>query len=270
VERLDAIEARANAAMPGPWIVDRGFVRRGPGGYAVAQAYTTLEDDGSLLLANARFMAASREDVPALLAEVRRLQQMNAGAAAAVARAHSASREEPGQRFACCCVWCEAHRAGYSVPERERETDPEQEDVAAGCDDCLPFGVCATCGHDADSPAALAHLRWLFSSTLERLEAGGPDSRGDTFFLGRVELRALGRVLSVDAPALAASPHPHVQHQSPGLLERHRDSFPCWRRDCPCCVAWGKEADAVRGQQPDSAAPHPKAPDERAPAPREG
>lgn len=32
---------------------------RGPDGYAVAQAYTTIEDDGNLMRANARLIAAA-------------------------------------------------------------------------------------------------------------------------------------------------------------------------------------------------------------------
>jgi hypothetical protein len=72
---LDAITARANAAAPGPWaryetfhadtfVVDpRGFLREG----IVCGA--TYERD------NAEFIAHAREDVPALVAEVRRLRE---------------------------------------------------------------------------------------------------------------------------------------------------------------------------------------------------
>lgn len=55
-EELKAIEARANAATPGPWMKGVTY------------------DHGR----NAEFIAASRTDVPALAAEVRRLKEENA------------------------------------------------------------------------------------------------------------------------------------------------------------------------------------------------
>lgn len=54
---LDAIEARANAATPGPWD-EPGF--------------------SALDACDARFVAHARTDVPRLIAEVRRLQSENA------------------------------------------------------------------------------------------------------------------------------------------------------------------------------------------------
>lgn len=71
-EELKAIEERANAATPGPW---RGFdtgVLSGPrwvvGNEESRQFYN---------LADGRFIAHAREDVPALIAEVRRLRAEN-------------------------------------------------------------------------------------------------------------------------------------------------------------------------------------------------
>lgn len=64
---LAAIEARANAATAGPW----AFLEGGEGwGYVdkIRQGY-----DGEFLDADARLMAHARTDVPALVAEVRRL-----------------------------------------------------------------------------------------------------------------------------------------------------------------------------------------------------
>lgn len=69
---LDAIEARANAATPGPWTqrdVDAHMIR-GPK-REVLYAYDAFGGDG---LANAAFIAAARADVPALVAEVRALR----------------------------------------------------------------------------------------------------------------------------------------------------------------------------------------------------
>ena len=82
---LDAIQARANAATPGPW----GSHRDLNAVYTVqARPRTTrdgMENDGAIATlaagrtdaesyANARFIAAAREDVDALVAEVRRLR----------------------------------------------------------------------------------------------------------------------------------------------------------------------------------------------------
>ena len=62
---LDAIEARAHAATPGPWRP------AGPDGDAVAQMGSARRIRS---LEDAAFIAAARTDVPALLAEVRRLR----------------------------------------------------------------------------------------------------------------------------------------------------------------------------------------------------
>ena len=72
---IEAIEARVNAAAPGPWVyVDNGF-----DGYIMSAseylivggepAEGRIEPDDP----NADFIAHSREDIPALLAEVKRL-----------------------------------------------------------------------------------------------------------------------------------------------------------------------------------------------------
>lgn len=76
-EELAAIEARANAATPGPWTVkpdpDKPYLDK------VVRHYGHLTD----LLAqcfhtngNAAFIAAARDDVPKLVAEVRRLREL--------------------------------------------------------------------------------------------------------------------------------------------------------------------------------------------------
>jgi hypothetical protein len=76
---LDAIEERANAATPGPWHVDdedyaeaiyaaddvTTVIAGGRWG-GEARVFETTED--------ARFIAHARTDVPALVAEVRRLR----------------------------------------------------------------------------------------------------------------------------------------------------------------------------------------------------
>lgn len=68
-EQLKAIEERAKAATPGPWTPKRlrqnDWHLRGPDGIVFAE----VEDD-----ADAAFIAHAREDIPALVEEVRRLR----------------------------------------------------------------------------------------------------------------------------------------------------------------------------------------------------
>lgn len=75
---LTAIEARANAATPAPWILDEGGNWPGviteEGNWIVADWGAWLE--GAECLADAAFVAASRTDIPALLAEVHRLRTL--------------------------------------------------------------------------------------------------------------------------------------------------------------------------------------------------
>ena len=86
---LDAIEARCAAATPGPWRqcgADRkgcacGMVWSEPADFVVAQGekgeraggFCGFDVDDETISTNMRFVAHARSDVPALLAEVRRL-----------------------------------------------------------------------------------------------------------------------------------------------------------------------------------------------------
>ena len=87
-EELEAIEAREAVATPGPWEQDRGLEvythdKRGYFRLADIRGWGHLTGQGALALpkdeaiaiqtANAEFIAHSRQDVPALLAEVKRL-----------------------------------------------------------------------------------------------------------------------------------------------------------------------------------------------------
>ena len=97
---LDAIETRANAATPGPWgfydgdnyaDVAADLQQTSPGSYSYREKIARLEDENywddlahedddedrapEQMAANAAFIAHAREDVPALLAEIRRLRQ---------------------------------------------------------------------------------------------------------------------------------------------------------------------------------------------------
>lgn len=84
---LDAIEARVNATTPGPWATDPEMAWR-LGGEAHEFVYAPEPADGHGIVAltgikgghptspaDAAFIAAARTDVPALVAEVRRLRE---------------------------------------------------------------------------------------------------------------------------------------------------------------------------------------------------
>lgn len=77
-DELTAIEARANAATPGPWtthvvVHDDGYKNMGI--EAVAANLTVLGYGGILPTRDElEFIAHARTDVPALVAEVRRLR----------------------------------------------------------------------------------------------------------------------------------------------------------------------------------------------------
>jgi len=91
-EELARIEALANAAAPGPWEIrthDELYAVKGQAGWVASMDADTSSADA----ANAFFIAAARDAVPALVAEVRRLR-----AAAAVAM--DAMRDEPDVAFA--------------------------------------------------------------------------------------------------------------------------------------------------------------------------
>lgn len=73
---LDAIGARAEAAAPGPWVVfgDASVVAPGPG-YG-DDDLLHIYDEGGHGSDEATFIAHARTDVPALVAEVRRLRAL--------------------------------------------------------------------------------------------------------------------------------------------------------------------------------------------------
>lgn len=83
---IDTIEARANAATPARWFVHEGMRLHGGGVFvqiagnerqvACATGQAAQDDNrasaDAIMTANAVFIAHAREDVPALVAEVRR------------------------------------------------------------------------------------------------------------------------------------------------------------------------------------------------------
>jgi len=65
-EDLDKLEQLSTVATPGPWVADMAGIRA-PNHDSVADAWSDNPHD-------AAFIAASREAIPALIAEVRRLR----------------------------------------------------------------------------------------------------------------------------------------------------------------------------------------------------
>jgi hypothetical protein len=68
-DELKVIEARANAAAPGPWRRDMDVVRD-------AEDFMIVGPDERYTEQDADFIAAARTDVPTLVAEVRRLRAL--------------------------------------------------------------------------------------------------------------------------------------------------------------------------------------------------
>jgi hypothetical protein len=73
---LDAIEARVNAAADGPWVAERGArPTQWPKDYVARPLRNRFRVGDE---ADAEFIAHARTDVPALVAEVRRLREFMA------------------------------------------------------------------------------------------------------------------------------------------------------------------------------------------------
>ena len=72
---LDAIEARAAAATPGPWEARHSRLVGGSDGRDLMWSMDAVEGEGSFVRQeDAKFAAHAREDVPAMAQEVRRLR----------------------------------------------------------------------------------------------------------------------------------------------------------------------------------------------------
>jgi hypothetical protein len=93
---LKEIAARADAAAPGPWTC-RTFGNRGMVTYRWSGGVRALDD--YISAENARFVAAAREDVPNLVAEVERLRALLAKEKArAVSRNNESKAARSGGR----------------------------------------------------------------------------------------------------------------------------------------------------------------------------
>lgn len=97
---LDAIEARAKAATPGPWSETRDGVRcrdsKIPGQTFRLFTLSSFE----MAQADCAFVAAARQDVPALVAEVWRLRGENARWRACVDSAEANARSADARYLA--------------------------------------------------------------------------------------------------------------------------------------------------------------------------
>lgn len=77
-EELNIIEARANAATEGPWrYEDDAVIEVRSGGDAwICQTFSKGEEDFINHKGNGEFIAHARTDIPALIAEIRRLKDV--------------------------------------------------------------------------------------------------------------------------------------------------------------------------------------------------
>jgi len=121
-EELNSIEARANAATQAPWLVNPDQRKY------VLMPFSSEEDVLRDRDANAAFCANARDDIPRLVAEVRRQRAILAmlhidvrapRVARASVRSLHKSKQSPIEQE---IVWCQAHRG-----EGERAQVPEFE-----------------------------------------------------------------------------------------------------------------------------------------------
>jgi hypothetical protein len=153
---LDAIEARAEAATPGPWTTDGWEIYQGTGDGApdlmrwVGETCRADDYDGSR--ADAAFIAHAREDVPAMAAEIRRLR-------AELAEARTKTMVTEADEIVAHCpdhgsrdtVWINCYcaddlrRRAVTLPAPEEthvvadgSDDPEHVDDCPGCTAARP------------------------------------------------------------------------------------------------------------------------------------
>ncbi len=152
--KLKQIEERAAAASAGPWKYDDyGDMIFGPHvddgeriadirGHGYLQGILKLDSDGiaKQLEANGHFIVASREDVPALVAEVRALNLQLSEAEKALSRIwHNAEHYKNCWSGNGCVESCPVRIATEALAEKRN--DEEVQCAAEGC------AVCLKCGH---------------------------------------------------------------------------------------------------------------------------
>jgi hypothetical protein len=143
---LDAIRDRANAATKGPWGVEHeGGVMVLNRGTCQAVAFVGSEGDDQVR-ADSAFLAAAREDVPALLAEVDRLTTELAAAnqvandALTLAEQAAADRRSLRTQVDRLRRLLETRDADYALVVRVGDDGRAQMDARSG----ITIGQCAT------------------------------------------------------------------------------------------------------------------------------
>jgi hypothetical protein len=128
---LDQIEARANAATPGPWCTDSWEIYQDSEyqpGISFWIGETCRADEENDGRADAEFVAAARTDVPAMAAEIRRLRAELADLQTVAVHARSAlaalcyDLEDPGSN---------ALGALYLISQATLAVDAPKDDTAA-------------------------------------------------------------------------------------------------------------------------------------------
>lgn len=115
-QQLADIEARANAATPGPWCTDSWEIYQGAEyqpGLSEWIGETCRADDSDGSRNDAEFIAHAREDVPALLAEVDRLRTDLAEYEPLTPQQCLAGKHADwfvDSEYAHACPWCEIER----------------------------------------------------------------------------------------------------------------------------------------------------------------
>jgi len=168
---LDDIEARVNAATDGPWgfydgetyaDVAADMQVTSPGSYNYREKIARLEDENywddgdhedhddsrapEQMAANAAFIAHAREDVPALIAEIRRLRDELADARAQALRDAAEICDEAGAVYGSRGA-NDAAGAAFALMERFQRKANEAEYAATPCSvaACEPGGEpCST------------------------------------------------------------------------------------------------------------------------------
>lgn len=204
---LEAIEARAKAAMEGPWTTCRSNADRWTG--IEAPKDSVVLSCGRCDPPDAAFIAAARQDVPALVREVRALRAEQEslckrldvlhGSIADLERVATAwpCGHRPGFRWVdedSECPVCDeiadaanAERASLArerdeilghLRETARQRDGLRGPPCGGCGvACGPFVVCPLCASKADEARATAAESALAAAQAERDAARGREAR---------------------------------------------------------------------------------------------
>ena len=149
-ERRAAIKARCDAATPGPWVVsseyasgvDLGYKpdHERTWGYGCGNDFVCDLNDGEYheycsqdeQRANAEFIAAARQDIPDLLAEVERWQRISHRLADARVYESIGGKWKGAAHGDCCSLYRTREEAVQSwIDEAEREVGNEREERTA-------------------------------------------------------------------------------------------------------------------------------------------